>query len=344
MPDEAKLPWYKKRKVQIPAAIIIVLFVFSIFIMAINYRFPQFFTLTPHESAPGQVLAVEDDPEKEPVAAPPANWPKGLMTANTLLIISDDLFGNWLPNDKFWPTIFLDNPQNFQLGELEALRYTTRVMRDGITRLRTGGTNDPDIESAFTLLNNDPLKWILPSAESRYKKAADHFRAYRDRVAVSKPDEVFFPTNDNLRDLLDQYAALLGVINTRLSNAPNQTRYKISEDAVRPADQAQDEQWVDTHVPWRQVDDNFYYAQGAAYVLRQMMVAIKYDFSKILTDREAMPQVDSIISVLNQAQFEPWWVMNGDVGSIWANHSMQLQSILENARQKFRNLNDTMGK
>ena len=342
MSEETKMLWYKKKKVQIPAAIIIVLFFFALFIMAVNYRFPQFFTLLPHDTAPGQVQAVEDDSEN--VTPPPVNWTKGLMTANTLLVIADDLFSNWLPNDKVWPTILLDNPQNFQLGQLEAMRYTARVMRDRMTRQRTGDTIDPDYDSAFTLLSNDPLKWIFPSAESRYKAAADHMRTYRDRL-LSKPEETpFYPTNDNLRELLDQYASLLGGINTRLSNAPNRMRYKISEESVGEIDIPREEQWVDTHVPWNQIDDNFYYAQGAAYVLRQMMVAIKYDFSEILVSRQAMAQVDSIISVLNQAQFEPWWVMNGDVGSIWANHSLQLQSILENIRQKIRNLNDTLGK
>jgi hypothetical protein len=35
-------------------------------------------------------------------------------------------------------------------------------------------------------------------------------------------------------------------------------------------------------------------------------------------------------------------VLNGDVGSVMANHSMELHSLLENARQKIRNLNDML--
>jgi hypothetical protein len=41
---------------------------------------------------------------------------------------------------------------------------------------------------------------------------------------------------------------------------------------------------------------------------------------------------------LDQSQFEPIIVLNGDIGSITANHSMELHSILENTRQKIINL------
>ena len=344
MSEEIKKPaWYKRREImQIPAAILIVLLLFSISVMAVNYRFPSFFTLVP-QSTPGEVKAVDDNVEEAATTAspPPVEWKKGLMTANTLIVISEDLFSNWLPNDQIWPTIFLDNPQNFQLGQLEMLRYTTRVMRDKLTRLRTTDKIDQDCDAAFTLLSNDPFKWLLPSAESKYDDAIKSLKSYRDRLAAGN-EEIFYPRADNLSELLDQYVSLLGGVNTRLANAPKGHRNKISEETAGESGLAPSEQLVDTKVPWNKIDDNFYYAQGVAYVLRQMMVAIKYDFSEILEVKKASAQVDSIIEVLNQAQFEPWVVLNGDIGSMLANHSMELHSLLENARQKVRNLNDML--
>lgn len=318
MSDMMKIPWYKKKKIQVAAAVVCVLALLSLFIMAINHRFPAFFNL--------------------PAAAGQQSPKKGIMTADTIIIICDELFDNWLPNDQIWPTIFLDNPQNFQLGQLEMLRYTTRVMRDKLTRLRTTDRIDPDCEAAFTLLSNDPFKWLFPSAESRFKEAASAMRRYRDRLAEGQAE--FYPRADNLSDLLDQYVSLLGGVNTRLANAPNRQRYKISEEGEGEKDLISSDAMVDTKVPWLKIDDNFYYAQGVAYVLRQMMLAIKSDFSEILAVKNASVQVDSILEVLNQTQFEPWVVCNGDTGGILANHSMQLQSLLENARQKIRNLND----
>ncbi|MDR0548033.1 MAG: DUF2333 family protein [Deltaproteobacteria bacterium] len=86
------------------------------------------------------------------------------------------------------------------------------------------------------------------------------------------------------------------------------------------------------------MDNNFYQAQGAAYVFREMMTAIKVDFQDILVVKKAEEMVDDIILTLDQSQFEPLIVLNGDIGSITANHSMELHSILENARQKINSL------
>ncbi|MDR1921548.1 MAG: DUF2333 family protein [Candidatus Adiutrix sp.] len=329
----AKFGLFKKKAVQIPLAILLVLILFSVFITIINYRFPAFFT-----------LAYPDDgvssPAIEAGLAPSAvnDIKKGLMTADTLIVIGDELFSNWLPNDKVWPTVFLDNPQNFQLGQLEMMRYTARVMRDKLTRLRTTDKIDPDCDEAFTFLSNDPLKWWMPTAESRFNGAVDKLKSYRSRLAAGQAE--FYPRADNLYELLDQYVSLLGGVNTRLANAPHRQRYKISEESAGEVDASREEHLVDTKVPWTAIDDNFYYAQGVAYVLRQSMAAIRHDFQEILEVKKATAQIDSIIEVLDQSQFEPWMVLNGDIGSVMANHSMELHSILENARQKIRNLND----
>lgn len=343
--EEKKNVWYKRKNVlNVFGATLIVLILFSLLIMIVNYRFPGFFTLTP-QSAVGVVKTGDDDTDQAATLtqAPPKDWPKGLMTANTLVVISEDLFSNWLPNDRIWPTIFLDNPQNFQLGELEMLRYTARVLRDNLSR-RSTDIIDNDCKEAFDLLSNDPLTWVVPSAESRYKRAAERLVSYRDRLAAGGGEGgLFFPQSDNLRVLLEQYVSLLGGVNTRLANAPGGQRYKISEEMAKGPGAGGEGHMVDTKVPWSKIDDNFYYAQGVAYVLRQMMVAIKYDFSEILESKKAAAQVDSIIAVLNQAQFEPLTVLNGDIGSIMANHSMELHSLLENTRQKIRNLHDALG-
>ncbi len=344
MLNSASIPWHKRKKIQAPLAVLAVLVLFSLFVMVVNYSFPSFFQLVP--GADGRVSVQELEPldalaaDTAPEPPPRPEWRKGLTLANTLVVIGDDLFANWLPNDKIWPTILLDNPQNFQLGELEMLRYTTRVMRDKLTRLRTTDKIDEDCDEAFTLFSNDAFKWVLPSAESRFQAATERLRSYRDRLAAGQAE--FYPRGDNLSELLDQYVSLLGGINTRLANAPARQRYKISQESAGEVDASREEQRVDTHVPWNRLDDNFYFAQGAAYVLRQVMVAIRDDFSEILETRKARPQVDSIIEVLDQAQFEPLVVLNGDVGSVLANHSMELHSLLENARQKIRNLNDML--
>ena len=302
------LPWVK-----LAAGVVAVLVVASVVIMIANYQFPAFFTL-------------EGDYEKP-----------GLLYTDSLIKISEDMTANWLPNDTLWPTIFLDNPQNFQLGELEAVRYSVRIMRDKLSRLRTTDKIDPDAENAFVYFSNDPFKWILPSAESKFKNGVKSLKAYRTRLAAGQAD--FYPRADNLNEILDQYVSLLGGITTRLSNAPRRKTQVLSEETA--GDQySEGEKYVSVKVPWTEIDDNFYYAQGVAYVMRQMMIAIKQDFNHILETKKAGELVDRIINTLDQSQFEPIIVLNGRRGSIFANHSLQLQSLLEDARQKMRSLQD----
>ncbi len=342
MSDNVNSPWYKKRKFKVILIFLLILIIFTVVVMVSNYKFLHFYNISPLKG--GEVQLTELTPEEafeldlETTEAVPTDYKKGLMTLDTLILTGDQLFANWLPNDKIYPTVLLDNPQNFQLGVLEMMRYTTRVLRDKLTRLRTTDRIDPDVDEAFSLLSNDPLRWILPSAESRFKKAVEKLSAYRSRLLTGEAE--FYPRADNLSELLDQYISLLGGVNTRLANAPNQGRFKRSEDINVEAGNLAQGQLMDTKVPWHLIDDNFYYAQGVAYLTRQMMQAIRYDFAEILAVKNATAQIDNILGVLDQTQFEPIVVLNGDVGSILANHSMELHSLMENARQKIRNLND----
>ncbi|MFH1091604.1 MAG: DUF2333 family protein [Pseudomonadota bacterium] len=290
------------------------LLVWCLAVMILNYRFPDFF-------------APDVSGQKKP----------GVVFTATLIRMSEDMMENWLPNDVFYPTVFLDNPQNFQRGELEAVRYTVRVMRDKISRLRTTDKIDKDAEGAFVLFSNDPEKWILPSAESKYKAGIKALKRYEARLNTGEAN--FFPRADNLNELLDQYISLLGGVNTRLSNAPrDQGRVLTTETAGDKY--MTGEKYVTVHVPWLEVDNNFYYAQGVAYGLREMMAAVQYDFKHILEIKKATELLERIIHLLNLSQFEPIFVLNGARGSIFANHSTQLQSLLEDARQKMRSLQD----
>jgi hypothetical protein len=341
-------------------AVLVFLFI-AIFIA--NYRFPSFF-----------------DPPKAPNNAP------GWTFVSTIVAMGDQMFDNWLPNDIIWPTAFMDNRPNYQLGQLKMLTYSVFRLKEDLSRLRSSDAMDSDCAEAYTLLNNDPLKWAFPSAESRFTKAMDYLKAYRLNLEENKAR--FSPRADNLSDLLKYYVSLLGSLNAELTKAPGELRLKRADvppivETVEPVPAAKDAPAAPQgsappaattppgaapppaatqataaqtapapaapkastrpeaeikRVPYGLVDDNFYQAQGAAYVLREMMAAIKMDFQYILEVKKATDIVDDIILTLDQSQFEPLIVLNGDIGSITANHSMELHSILENARQKINNL------
>jgi hypothetical protein len=300
-----------KSKFLIPV-ILVALFLFVVGVMFINSKKPDRIAL-------GKL----DTPVKG----------TAFIKANQALI--EQMYGNWLPNDIFWPTLFLDNMPNFQMGQLEVVRYNVRVLRDNLSRMRTTDKLDPSAEGAFTALANDPYKWWFPSAESKWKLAHKKLGGfYRD---LSDGKSHFYPRADNLVELLNQYASLMGGVNTRLINAPRDLDEVLTMDEGTKGD-ASAPKMVDIDIPWYQIDDNFYYSQGVAYALYESFSAIRIDFIDVLTDKNSVKLIDKILENLRRCYFEPLIVFNGDPGSIFANHSLNLSGMFNDARQKVESL------
>ena len=255
------------------------------------------------------------------------------IRSNQILI--KQLYMNWLPNDLFWPTVLLDNMPNFQRGELEVVRYNMRVLRDNLSRMRTTDKLDPLAESAFSALSNDPLKWWFPSAESKWKAAHKDLGIIYQNLSTGKSH--FYPRADNLAELLNQYASLMGGANTRLINAPPDIKETPAMEA-ETEDSPSGKKMVDINIPWNKIDDNFYYGQGIAYALHESFKAIRIDFIDILKDKNSLNLVDKIIEDLRRCDFEPMIVFNGDLGSVFANHSLNLSGVFNDARQKVNSL------
>jgi len=260
---------------------------------------------------------------------------KGAAFIRTNEILIQQMVDNWLPNDLFWPTVLLDNMPSFQIGELEVVLYNIRVLRDNLSRMRTTDKLDPWAEGAFTALSNDPLKWWFPSAESKWEKAYDDLGAYYN--GLKNGTSYFYPRADNLVELLSQYASLMGGVNTRLINAPKRKEevLPVTEDVKKDFNKTE---LVQLDIPWHKIDDNFYYAQGVAYALYESFKAIRIDFFDVLKRKNSIKLADKIIEDLGRCYFEPWLVFNGSPGSIFANHSLNLSSVFNDARQKIYSL------
>ncbi|HKI98871.1 MAG TPA: DUF2333 family protein [bacterium] len=224
-----------------------------------------------------------------------------------------DGFGGWLPNDTpLSPGWALDNLPNFQLGVLQVERHAARVLRDNLSRQRTSDAVHKEADLAFTAFANDPMKWVFPSAENRFRAGNKALVAFRADLGGNAN---FYPRADNLIQLLDPFMSELGAVTTLLAKSRD----------------AQD-------VGWFQTDNNFYYAQGVAYAMLGIMKAVKYDFRGVLQDKNAMEITDQIIHALQQSQFEPWVVTNGRKDGILANHSNNLKTFLDDSRQKMYSL------
>ncbi len=260
---------------------------------------------------------------------------KGTAFIKTNHILIEQMYDNWLPNDLFWPTVLLDNMPNFQMGQLEVVRYNVRVLRDNLSRMRTTDKLDPSAEGAFTGLANDPYKWWFPSAENKWKMAHENLEFFLRNLSDGKSH--FYPRADNLVELLKQYASLMGGVNTRLINAPRDMDKVLTMDEGTK-DNVKAPKMVDIDIPWYRIDDNFYYSQGVAYALYESFVAIRIDFIDVLTDKNSVKLIDKILENLRRCYFEPLIVFNGDPGSIFANHSLNLSGMFNDARQKVESL------
>jgi len=301
----------EKRNRRIVLAVVVAATIFVLVIMAINSK------------KPGRL-----DPSQ------PTGQAKGEAFIQANLDMIEQMRENWLPNDIFWPTVLLDNMPNFQIGQLEVVRYNVRVLRDNLTRMRTTDKLDPYAEAAFTALSNDPYKWWFPSAESKWKLAYKKLDEFQKSLLRGQSN--FYPRADNLVELLNQYASLMGGVNTRLIHAPRDVKQVLAVDGGESA--GEKTKMVDVDIPWRKIDDNFYYAQGVAYALYESFRAIKVDFIDVLVDKNSLGLVDKILEDLDRCHFEPLFIFNGDPDSVFANHSLNLSGVFNDARQKVNSL------
>lgn len=299
------------------------------FVMLYEYyrAFPAFFDPAPQATPAGEV------------ATPASQAARGTVYADTLLRMGDQMLSAWLPNDVLWPSVLLDNPQNFQLGQLEVMRYATRVLRDKLSRQRTTDKIDPEADLAFTSFSNNPRAWMLPSAEGKFQDGLKALTRYR--AGLTGGTSYFFPRSDNLVELLEQFISLLGGVDTRLANAPRDWPTRLSEETAGDR-YSQGESRAKVRVPWIQIDDNFYFARGVAYGIRQVLAAVRWEFREIVSIKRSGELLDNIIEELGLADFEPLWVLNGSRDSIFANHSLSMMATLEDARQKLINLQQVL--
>lgn len=310
--EQAVVKGSKAKKTPFALLVCGVLFLFFVIVMAANSRKPDYHVL---EGLEGKV--------------------KGSNFVKMNQALLKDMKENWLPNDFFWPTALLDNMPSLQIGELEVARYNVRVLRDNLSRMRTTDRLDAHADAAFTALSNDPYKWWLPRAESKWKEGYQNLESYYQNLQSGKSH--FYPRADNLIELLNQYVSLMGGVNTRLVNAPRDLKQVLSiegqnKDAL-PAPAV-----IDIEIPWRKIDDNFYYAQGVAFALYESFRAIETDFQEVLKDKNCIALVRKIQEILGRCNFEPLIVFNGDPDSIFANHSLNLSSVFNDGRQKINSL------
>jgi hypothetical protein len=248
----------------------------------------------------------------------------GEVFARTLLEILDHELSSptgWRPNDFFlWgPGLLADNNANRQLGIIQALRESTRVFRDHLTKV-SATEYDENLVEADTKLRNDEYKFWFPSAESRFREGIEALRRYIagfDRVPpVSKP---LNHRNVELIRLFSTWTDLLGGAHANL----------YRDDA-----------------PFLAIDDAFYHAQGFAHVMVHLTRALLREYEVELGQRQALRDLLErvVVSLERAALLKPIVVLNGNPDGLLANHRRNLHAYIVDARQLMYSIREELEK
>jgi hypothetical protein len=233
----------------------------------------------------------------------------GVTFVETLIKVMDhELHGRtlgWRPNDLVIGR-FTDDINNYQLGVLEAVRFTTLRLKDSLTRMGDADAYDRDLESALNLFMNRATLFWFPSAEGSYDEALGHLRKFLQKLQTGQRN--FYYRVDNLLSLIAVYKDLLGNVNRSLIMASH-------------AD--------GTPVSWSETDDYFYYAKGVAHVLYEILKVVRVGFKAPLDTLRANEIMDEVIHELHRVEvMDPWIILDSDLDGFMANHRANLNAPL----------------
>ncbi|MGO8945679.1 MAG: DUF2333 family protein [Syntrophobacteraceae bacterium] len=243
--------------------------------------------------------------EEDNVELPEISSIPGVTFVDTLIKLMDyELHGRmlgWRPNGIMICRL-TDNVNNYQLGVLEAVRFTTLRLKDSLTRLGEVDTYDPDLEQAVNEFMINAASWWFPSAESSYSQAIEHLKKFKTKL--EKGQRSFYYRRDTLVALLSTYKDQIGNVNRTL---------------VMP-------------VGWFKSDAHFYYAKGVAHVYYEILRVCRVGFKNQLATMHAADIMDEVLHELLIAEkIDPWIVLDFGFNGFFANHRANLNAPLSEA-------------
>jgi hypothetical protein len=252
----------------------------------------------------------------------------GEIFATTLATIVDHELNSgfgWRPNDLYlWgPKVMADNNSDRQLGIIMAVRETTRVLKDHLTKV-SSNQYDQNLVVADTDFRNDAEKWLLPSPERKYADGVAHLRAYVAGLHTTPPSsrELNLRAVELIR-LFQVWTDLLGDAHANL--------YRTTKD-----DGSAVHSW--------DCDHYFYHAQGYAHVMYYSMMALEREYQATLKDDPVLTKLfdDSIDALHKAAIMKPLIVLDGSPDGVFANHRRNLDAYVTEARQKMYSIREEL--
>jgi hypothetical protein len=253
----------------------------------------------------------------------PDAQPGERMAASIAAVMEHELDSvtGWRPNDFFlWgPKLFADNNANRQLGIILAVRETTRVLKDHLTKV-SSDQYDPKLVDADTMFRNDAEKLLFPSAESRFRRGVEDLKSYIAGLHENPPrSKLLNRRNIELIRLFQSWSDMLGDAHSSL--------YRDD-------------------VGFLHTDDVFYHAQGVAHVMYHVMRAVHVEYQTGFQNR---PILDTLLeecaaALYQAAVLKPLVVLDGSPASVFANHRRNLDAYVNEARQKMYSIREELEK
>lgn len=276
----------------------------------------------------GQKAHNKLDLDLEHLYAAQESYVPGELIATALVKIMErelnGVFG-WRPNDFFlWgPWLWADNNAHRQLGIIRAVRETTRVFRDNLTKV-AAEVYDPNLLNAETMFRNDPTRWILPSAESKFKKGVEFLKKYIDGLKTDPP--VSKPLNKRNIELIRLFEAWCDVLGDA-----HALLYREHEADGSP-------------VSMRNTDDYFYEAQGTTHVMYYVLEAVSLEYGEGLRPTVRSLVEDVLEALHTAATLKPIVVLDGCMSCLRANHRSNLDGLIAEAWTKMVLIRDELEK
>ena len=217
-------------------------------------------------------------------------------------------FWGWRPNDLFIGRL-TDNVNEFQLGALEAMRYTAIKLKETLTRFGDADAYDPHLIEAVNLLMNRADQFWFPSSESQYEEALQELGSFLENLKQGKSR--FYYRTDNLLSLIASYKDLLGNCHENLVKETEADGSRVS---------------------YFRADNYFYYCQGVAHVMFEVLKTVRVGFVEQLQTIDAVALMDKIVENLKRAsECSPWLITNSQDDGILANHRYNLAASISAA-------------
>jgi hypothetical protein len=253
-----------------------------------------------------------------------------VYAATVIALMEHELDGwtGWRPNDFFlWgPGLWADNNANRQRGIIRGVRESVRVLKDHLTKISAPEFDD-NLAAADTAFRNDEEKFMLPSAESKFRDGIRALDGYIGGLHTTPMHSK--PLNERNVELIRLYQTWTDLLGDEHAKLMKETE----EDG--------------SNVPIWRTDDYFYRAQGVAHALYHVHEAIRVEYGEKLQKEDptvAELQEDVSNALREAARLKPVMVLDGSAAGLFANHRRNLQTYIVEARQKMYSIREELEK